>query len=248
MRNRSMKPLNIAKAFTLIEMMVAMVIGLIIIAALYVVFSSSQKSYRLSAGMLQVNDNGRFLVQFLRSDFQKAGWVDTDVESPDGHSLAMPVKDLVNNQKSSSLSSDQITIRYYANQACDGSAPVDGVVENKYQIATVNNRLDLQCNGISLASNVESFQLQYGVLTSNGVEYKDASGVSDLSLIKTIRFALVVASENQNITSSKTSTIADILGEGPYTFNDGRFRQVFGGTVVLNNRSNLPPESLLVTE
>ncbi|NVJ68412.1 MAG: PilW family protein [Gammaproteobacteria bacterium] len=237
------------KGFSLIEMMVAMLIGLIIIAAVYIVFLSSQKSYRLSTGMMQVNDNGQFLVQFLQSDFQKAGWVDTDVESPEGHSLAMPVKDLLNNQKAgNSLNSDQITVRYYANQACDGAAAVNGVIENTYQLVVVNDKTELQCNGIALASNVESFQLEYGVLTNNGIEYKDANGIADLSLIKTIRFAFIVASDRQNITSSKNSTINNVLGEGPLNFSDGRYRQVFGSTVVLNNRSNLPPESLLVTE
>lgn len=237
------------KGFTLIEMMVAMLIGLIIIAGIVMLFVSSKQTFRLNTGMSHVHDNGRFAMSYLVSDLRKAGWVDSNIESPDGHSLAAPFDQLQNNVDiAGGQPSDSLTVRYYGETDCIGDAPTDGVVQNQYQlVATADGLPELRCNGASLIKNVESFQLRYGVLTANGLRYVTADELTDISLLQTLQIAFSVASDEANVIDRNVS-LSGVLDEGPYTFSDGRYRKVFSSTIVLNNNGHQPPDSLLVSE
>ncbi|MBD3668769.1 MAG: PilW family protein [Kangiella sp.] len=248
---QSMKPLRGSnnKAFTLVEMMVAMLIGLIIIAGIMMLFVSSKQTYRLNTAMTHVHDNGRFAMNYLVSDLRKAGWVDSDIVTVDGHSLAAPFDQLTNNiAVTGGQSSDGLTVRYYGEENCIGDKPADGIVRNQYQLqATADGLPELKCNGASLIKNVESFQIRYGVLTANGLQYVTSDSVSDISLLQTLQIAFSVASDEKNVIDKNVS-LNGVLDEGPYTFNDGRYRKVFSSTIVLNNNGHQPPDSLLVSE
>ena len=251
MGKQPMKSLNHTntKAFTLVEMMVAMLIGLIIIAGIMMLFVSSKQTYRLNTAMTHVHDNGRFAMNYLVSDLRKAGWVDSDIETVDGHSLAAPFDQLEDNvDVTGGQASDALTVRYYGEENCIGDKPSDGIVQNQYQLeATVDGLPELKCNGASLIKNVESFQIRYGILNSNGLQYVTSDEVSDISLLQTLQIAFSVASDEKNVIDKNVS-LNGVLDEGPYTFNDGRYRKVFTSTIVLNNNGNQPPDSLLVSE
>ena len=247
--NRWQANLPKTKGFTLIEMMVAMLIGLIIIAGVLVLFVSSKQTYRLNTAMTHVHDNGRFAMSYLIGDLRKAGWVDSDIETLDGHSLAVPFNALADNVAvTGGMPSDSLTVRYYGEEDCIGDKPSDGIVENQYQlVATADGLPVLNCNGASLIKNVESFQIRYGVLTSNGLQYVTADKLTDISLLQTLQVAFSVASDETRVID-KNVTLNGVLGEGPYAFNDGRYRKVFTSTIILNNSGHQPPSSLLVSE
>ncbi|AUD78572.1 pilus assembly protein PilW [Kangiella profundi] len=251
MGKQSMKPLSRSntKAFTLVEMMVAMLIGLIIIAGIVMLFVSSKQTYRLNTAMTHVHDNGRFAMNYLVSDLRKAGWVDSDIVTVDGHSLAAPFDQLTDNiEVTGGQASDGLTVRYYGEENCIGDKPADGIVRNQYQLqATADGLPELKCNGASLIKNVESFQIRYGVLTANGLQYVTSDSVSDISLLQTLQIAFSVASDEKNVIDKNVS-LNGVLDEGPYSFNDGRYRKVFTSTIVLNNNGHQPPDSLLVSE
>lgn len=237
------------KGFTLIEMMVAMVIGLIILAGVFVVYLSSKKTFNLGSSMVNVHENGRFAINYLVKDIQRAGWIDTDITPSEGFSLTQPLTNFINNQSvAGGENSDGITVRYYGDTDCKGDVPASGIVENTYQLVAGDELSELQCNGITLLSNVESFQLRYGVLSQQGVRYVSAGSITPQSIIKSVQVGLTVASRQENVTSEKTVTVKNVLDEGPYTFNDGRYRQVFSSTVLINNSGFLPPDELLVSE
>lgn len=245
---RSINSVNV-KAFTLVEMMVAMLIGLIIIAGIVMLFVSSKQTYRLNTAMTHVHDNGRFAMNYLVSDLRKAGWVDSDIETVDGHSLAAPFDQLKDNVAvSGGQASDGLTVRYYGEENCIGDKPSDGIVQNQYQLEpTADGLPELKCNGASLIKNVESLQIRYGVLTANGLQYVTSGSVTDISLLQTLQIAFSVASDERNVID-KNVALDGVLNEGPYTFTDGRYRKVFTSTIVLNNNGHQPPDSLLVSE
>lgn len=251
MGKQSMKSLSRSsiRAFTLVEMMVAMLIGLIIIAGIVMLFVSSKQTYRLNTAMTHVHDNGRFAMGYLVSDLRKAGWVDSDDVTVDGHSLAAPFDQLKDNVAvTGGQASDALTVRYYGEENCIGDKPSDGIVQNEYQlVATADGLPELKCNGASLIKNVESFQIRYGVLTANGLQYVTSGSVTDISLLQTLQIAFSVASDEKNVIDKNVS-LNGVLDEGPYTFNDGRYRKVFTSTIVLNNNGHQPPDSLLVSE
>ena len=58
---------------SLIELMIAMVIGLILLLGLIQVFSASRVAYQVSEGLARVQENGRFAMDFLQRDLRMAG-------------------------------------------------------------------------------------------------------------------------------------------------------------------------------
>lgn len=60
--------------FTLVELMVAVTIGLIVLAAVSQIFATSRLSYKLEENLARVQENGRFAMEFLSRDLRMAGY------------------------------------------------------------------------------------------------------------------------------------------------------------------------------
>lgn len=58
---------------TLVELMIAMVLGLFLMAGLLVVFNSTQQSYRAQEAMSRIQESGRIAVETLARDIREAG-------------------------------------------------------------------------------------------------------------------------------------------------------------------------------
>lgn len=63
------------KGFTLVELMVAMVISLLLLGGVAQVFIANQQSYRLLEASSNVQESGRFSMQFLVKDIRMAGFM-----------------------------------------------------------------------------------------------------------------------------------------------------------------------------
>lgn len=72
--NRSFKSAD-NRGFSLVELMVALVLGLVIGAAVIQMFLASKTTYRLQDAMARVQENGRFAVNFLAGDIRMAGFM-----------------------------------------------------------------------------------------------------------------------------------------------------------------------------
>ncbi len=62
------------RGFTLVELMVAMTIGLIVLAAVAKIFATSRTTYGLEENLARVQENGRFAMEFLAQDIRMAGY------------------------------------------------------------------------------------------------------------------------------------------------------------------------------
>jgi len=60
---------------TLVELMVAMVISLLLIAGTITIFASNKQAYRLNEASSRVQENGRFAMDFIRNDLRMAGFL-----------------------------------------------------------------------------------------------------------------------------------------------------------------------------
>lgn len=67
-----MRNLKIQAGVTLVELMVAMVIGLLLLAGISQVFLSNKQTYRLLEAQSHVQENGRFAFEFLARDVRMA--------------------------------------------------------------------------------------------------------------------------------------------------------------------------------
>lgn len=61
------------RGLSLIELMIAMLIGLVLVLGVVQVFIASRSAYALSQGLARVQENGRFAVDYLSRDIRMAG-------------------------------------------------------------------------------------------------------------------------------------------------------------------------------
>lgn len=61
------------QGFSLIELMIALTLGLIITGVVVQIFSSSRSTYDLEEGLAEVQEQGRFAMEFLAKDIRQAG-------------------------------------------------------------------------------------------------------------------------------------------------------------------------------
>ncbi len=60
------------RGFTLVELMIALLLGLLLMGGVAQVFSSSSKTYRVHEGLSRIQENGRFAMEFLKRDIRMA--------------------------------------------------------------------------------------------------------------------------------------------------------------------------------
>ena len=62
------------QGITLIELMIALVIGLLATGAMLKVYVDSSQLYRFNEGLARIQENGRFGLEFIRRDARMAGF------------------------------------------------------------------------------------------------------------------------------------------------------------------------------
>ncbi|HWU78091.1 MAG TPA: PilW family protein [Rhodanobacter sp.] len=68
-----MRPIKSSGGFTLIELMIAMLLGLIVIAGVTAVFLAGQRSYRTNQALAEVQDSSRIAFEIMARDIRDAG-------------------------------------------------------------------------------------------------------------------------------------------------------------------------------
>lgn len=70
-----MKPVNRRQAagLSLIELMIALLIGVILLLGVVQIFAASRTAYQLSEGLARTQENGRFAMDYLQRDIRMAG-------------------------------------------------------------------------------------------------------------------------------------------------------------------------------
>jgi type IV pilus assembly protein PilW len=75
LQTRAITPKLFERGFSLIEVMVAMTIGLVILVAVVQIFVRSHATYQLDEGMSRVQEAGRFSMDYLAKDIRMAGYL-----------------------------------------------------------------------------------------------------------------------------------------------------------------------------
>ncbi|MDD1616788.1 MAG: type IV pilus assembly protein PilW, partial [Methylococcaceae bacterium NSP1-2] len=63
------------RGFTLIELMIAMLIGVFLMAGILQIFSSAKQAYRLQENLSRLQENGRFAMDYLTKGVRMAGYM-----------------------------------------------------------------------------------------------------------------------------------------------------------------------------
>lgn len=66
---------NRQAGLSLIELMVALTIGLLLSFGIMQIFGASKLSYQLQEGLSRIQENGRFVAQFMQKDLRSVGFM-----------------------------------------------------------------------------------------------------------------------------------------------------------------------------
>ncbi len=129
-------------AFTLIELMIAMAIGLLLLGGLVVVFTSSQNAVREAQDLSRFQENLRFASDFVVRDIRNAGFRD------EANLLISEWEEIGSSYVN--IGEGFLEVRYAGRGSCNEDFGAIGVAINRYEVQ--NNVL--LCNGDRLVSGV----------------------------------------------------------------------------------------------
>lgn len=203
---------------TLIEIMVAMLIGLFLIGGVMNSFVSSKASSAVQEAVVEIDENSRFSMEMLASNIRLAGykkdpWASTTTVFP--ATTMFPVAgQFTSGVEGGANQADTINIRYLGSvdsvgvvdgrvTDCEGTPIGNVLVEQSFSI--IGSELICTINGatpqqVMLAENVTNMQILYGEdVSGNGSvnKFVQASSVTDWSRIISVKIGLVFNSEDQ---------------------------------------------------
>ncbi|HED34906.1 MAG TPA: prepilin-type N-terminal cleavage/methylation domain-containing protein [Gammaproteobacteria bacterium] len=247
------------KGFTMVELLVAMAIGLFLISGVFQLFIANKQSSRIQDNLSHVQENGRFAISEIGRVLRMTG-----IKSDPVDTTTFVTSAAISGVDNGGLGADEIFVSF---QGAVGTATAGGVVDclgTKFLAAlpatTITNRFYLanDANGVSslfcvettaavldpqpLVENVVDMQITYGVDTNNSGTanyYVDATtvttgtaGVPDWTKVVSVNLNLLVASGEDNVTTTAQT----------YKFNgasvsagDNRLYKAFSITVALRN-------------
>lgn len=219
------------RGLSLIELMITMVLGLIIIAAVFNMYAGSSRSARYTEGLQSMQENGRYGVSVLQRGLRLAGF-STD-ESIEAFDMA-----------ASGVST--ISIRTEQQYDCNGleTTATDGLAVNVYRLDAATGELTCQGNQggapMAVVEGVDQFRLLYGIDddgdsdTEEPQHYVPYDATLNAADIVAVRFALLVNSGKPIRTRDVSKNF--VLLDEEYTYDDRVAREVFSSTVKVRNR------------
>ena len=251
--------LNTQKGFTLVELMIALTIGLILLLVIGTVFSSSRQAFRVQEDNARIQENGRFALEVIGRSIKQAGHAEIPFT---GFKVAFTGAAIAGTEGVAGAA-DTITLQYdsaIGDQNCIGTGVVAGdIIQNHFNLDAAN--AELQCLGTNgaapavpgappvgsvLVENIEDLQVLYGIDTTgdqsaNRYIVAPATLVDPLwNQVVTARVCVLIRSDKTNIVVS-AGTYLDCNGAAIAVPADGRLRRAFTGTFNLRNRVNLLP-------
>lgn len=233
-----------SKGFSLVELMVAMLLGLLITGAALQLFLANQQSFALQQTLSRVQENGQLFVRFLVADLRRAGLERDGVAAlPDEKGVRFAASDTVPGS-ANGTDYDRLTLGYHGLSDCEGSVASDLTeVVNTY---FVNSDAELVCqgnltggDGVVLLDGIEAFEVLYGI-DENKDGYANVSryveaGSQGGSPVIAVRFSLLLKEESNSLPQSDGKRKFYVLTKTVDEPEDRSVRRVFMSTVKMRN-------------
>lgn len=217
------------QGFSLVELLIAMLLGLVLTTGVLNMYLGSTESSRFTEGVQAIQENGRFGVNVLQRGLRLAGY------SPDARLDPIDI---------AAGSDSRIVVRMRQAFDCNGqsTAPTSGIAVNTYAFDAVAQQIT--CTGNSavasampLVDGVEGFRVLYGI-DGNGDDVPESYVSYDAGLnpsdIASLRFGILVNSLVPIRSRDRSET--HVLLDQTISTNDRFARNVFTSTVKLRNR------------
>lgn len=163
---------------SLVELMIAMVLGLLLLAGVVEIFLSSRASYRLTDALSEVQSNGRFAVGFITHNARMAGYVGCNADLG-------PPKNVLNNAASYPFNFEDGVRGYDAQSYTTGSwLPTDGTLPASFDPVYGTDVLSIrsmQGQGITITQGMPVTSAELVVSSTGDLKDGDIVMISDCS-------------------------------------------------------------------
>lgn len=213
---------------SMVELMIAMVLGLIVISAVFNTYLGSTRSSAFSQGLQQMQENGRYGITTMQRGIRLAGY------SPVGD---LEPFDIANS------SNTEIVVRETSLYDCNGqsTASSDGVAVNTYAHDAANSTITCTGNvgavAMPIVEGVEAMRFLWGIDSDDDKvpeHYVPHSAAINANEVIALRVAILVNSGEP--IRSRSGEETHVLFDEEIVTNDKIARNVFSTTVLLRNR------------
>jgi type IV pilus assembly protein PilW len=243
------------QGFSLIELMIAMTLGLVMIGAASLMMLSNRSTFLAVDSSSRIQENARFALGIIAENIRMAGYYDAEISGPsnfmlgdacgpfdpctaNGVGTASDRIGIISNPPAGNeqdciggITADDDT---YVNAYFIGDADSDGVFS--LYCGSLNQATGAVNNAQPLVDGIDNMQLQYGVLNSDDVvSYVSADRVTDWGALRSVRVTLLVSDGQPNGSAEQVTRSYDLLDAGTIAYTDKYQRQLFTTTVVINN-------------
>lgn len=232
MNNLQHKPITGQKGFSLVELMISLVLGLILVGGAVNAFISSKQTYSLQEAMSRVQESGRFSLDLMARDLRHAGISDNAWTSPPlvGYAKGVTLPAAVDAVVVNSVQSEVVYIQN--NEAITGGGDIAFYIATDAGTGNLALFRGLQ----AMVEGVEDMVVNYGFDTDNDEQVdifqpSTAAGIDWAEAISARIDLLVVA--GQGIVVDQRQTLPAAFGGG--TAPDNRYYQAYSTTVMLRN-------------
>ncbi len=240
--------------FSLIEMLISLVGGLVLLLGAMEVMVSTKNTFQTNDDVSRIQENGRFSLDLIVNDVRMAGYREPGRGDKPAFFLTTACDTFDPcTENGADTAPDRFAVQYDPENDldCTGTAvAVNDLVANVYRILEIAQVNTLTCRGWNvtqgtwvgaerpLISGVDNLQVLYGtrVGTSESVtQYVSADRVADWNLVQAVRIAVLVNRGTENGQSEQRTRSFVVLDSPLLSFTDRHVRRVYNTAVVLNN-------------
>ncbi len=245
------------RGFSLIELMVAMVLGVVLMLGVVNIFSSVRASTQLEQNLSRMQENGRFLMNFMLKELHEAGYAGPPGQELTLDPISKPSNGVTND--GGGTAADTIEVNYASDYNCAGTAQgffalktvsfswspdVDPTANTSPGITwtcTFNGVVEV--NNQALADGVETFQVLYGEDTDDDSapnQFVDAGSVANWNKVVSLEVGIIVQSQDTKLAlTTGTPAPIPLLGQNFNASAEQRLQKPFMTTIALRNVINM---------
>ncbi len=250
------------KGLTLIEILIALLLGAFLIGGVLEIFVNTRETYRMQEALSRLQENGRFAMEFIGRDIRMAGYsfcprplaispLEPAVPNP---LSATPTAFFLNGTNgnlngANQDSPDSISIQWIGGETCPQTAadrvsltydvfanPATGLMELRRDPDDAGPAVP-----VALIEGVENMQILYGYDTDESMRgtpefYGVAGQVADIRRVVSVRVSLLLYSTDPFVLDVPASPLFNNEVTNNVAPRDRRVRRVFTSTFTLRNR------------
>lgn len=245
------------RGLTLVELMIALTIGLVLLLVIGSVYISSRQAFRVQEDNARIQEGGRFALEIIGRSLRQAGNADIPFT---GLKVAF-TGTAINGTNGAAGVADTLTTQYdgvIGDSDCTGTSVIaaNSIIQNHFNLDAAN--AELQCAGAiavapltpaapgapptgqPLLENVEDLQILYGI-DSDGDQSANqyVTTPPNWSQVVTARVCVLIRSEKTGIVAA--GNYLNCNGAAVAIPADRRLRRAFTATFNLRNRVNILP-------